>query len=201
MVVDPHLVAHLAHFGLDAKTLNKTEKTMTEARRRRRCRCCNAPVLTRRCSWQSTSILHSTWPASRRTARSRRHCLARGACADDRSPSLPLICVCTCTSICEYVRSYTGLANLGNSCYISSVLQVLFAIPEFQQRYADRTAAIFRAAPRDPTSDLFTQVRLALSHSATYVCIIYIYIFIFVCVCTACQGRRWAVQRPLLAAE
>lgn len=34
-----------------------------------------------------------------------------------------------------YGPSYTGLANLGNSCYINSVLQVLFSIEEFQQCY------------------------------------------------------------------
>ena len=32
---------------------------------------------------------------------------------------------------------YTGLANLGNSCYLNSVVQVLFTLPEFQQRYAN----------------------------------------------------------------
>ncbi|WAR56508.1 hypothetical protein PtB15_7B357 [Puccinia triticina] len=30
---------------------------------------------------------------------------------------------------------FTGLKNLGNSCYIASVLQVLFALPPFQKRY------------------------------------------------------------------
>lgn len=29
---------------------------------------------------------------------------------------------------------YTGLANLGNSCYLNSVVQVLFTLPGFQQR-------------------------------------------------------------------
>lgn len=30
---------------------------------------------------------------------------------------------------------YTGMENLGNSCYMNSVLQVLFAIPEFVNHY------------------------------------------------------------------
>jgi ubiquitin carboxyl-terminal hydrolase 5/13 len=30
---------------------------------------------------------------------------------------------------------YTGLINLGNSCYLNSVIQVLFTVPAFQERY------------------------------------------------------------------
>ena len=30
----------------------------------------------------------------------------------------------------------TGLRNLGNSCYMASILQVLFAVPEFRHRCA-----------------------------------------------------------------
>ena len=29
---------------------------------------------------------------------------------------------------------YTGMINLGNSCYMNSVMQVLFTIPDFQKR-------------------------------------------------------------------
>ena len=34
-----------------------------------------------------------------------------------------------------YGPGYTGMTNLGNSCYLNSVVQVLFSIPEFQDRY------------------------------------------------------------------
>jgi ubiquitin carboxyl-terminal hydrolase 5/13 len=33
----------------------------------------------------------------------------------------------------------TGLTNLGNSCYLNSVVQVLFTVPQFQQRLHFRT--------------------------------------------------------------
>ncbi|KAI9450058.1 ubiquitin carboxyl-terminal hydrolase 14, partial [Lactarius psammicola] len=35
----------------------------------------------------------------------------------------------------------TGIQNLGNSCYMASVIQVLFSLPPFQKRYANPTAA------------------------------------------------------------
>jgi ubiquitin carboxyl-terminal hydrolase 5/13 len=34
-----------------------------------------------------------------------------------------------------YGNGYCGLENLGNSCYLASVVQVLFALPEFKQRF------------------------------------------------------------------
>ena len=38
----------------------------------------------------------------------------------------------------------TGLENLGNSCYLSSVMQVLFSLPPFQQRYYDLAPKILQ---------------------------------------------------------
>ena len=34
-----------------------------------------------------------------------------------------------------YGPGYTGMRNLGNSCYMNSVMQVMFTIPDFQRRY------------------------------------------------------------------
>ena len=33
-----------------------------------------------------------------------------------------------------YGPGYTGMRNLGNSCYMNSVMQVVFTIPDFQIR-------------------------------------------------------------------
>lgn len=52
---------------------------------------------------------------------------------------------------------FTGLANLGNSCYLSSVLQCIFSLPEFHQRYyhPDDPPPLNQA----PAQDLETQMR------------------------------------------
>lgn len=33
-----------------------------------------------------------------------------------------------------YGPDYTGMRNLGNSCYLNSTMQVLFSIPDFKER-------------------------------------------------------------------
>lgn len=57
-----------------------------------------------------------------------------------------------------YGPGYTGMRNLGNSCYMNSVMQVMFTIPDFQRRYSDTADAIFQNAPQDPTGDFNTQM-------------------------------------------
>ncbi|KAJ8354938.1 hypothetical protein SKAU_G00225050 [Synaphobranchus kaupii] len=52
----------------------------------------------------------------------------------------------------------TGMKNLGNSCYLNSVMQVLFTVPDFQSKYVSNIEKIFTDAPSDPTQDFKTQV-------------------------------------------
>uniref|UniRef100_A0A8C5B510 Ubiquitin carboxyl-terminal hydrolase n=1 Tax=Gadus morhua TaxID=8049 RepID=A0A8C5B510_GADMO len=51
----------------------------------------------------------------------------------------------------------TGMKNLGNSCYLNSVMQVLFTVPDFQTKYVSNIQKIFDEAPSDPTQDFKTQ--------------------------------------------
>uniref|UniRef100_A0ABM5G3U1 Ubiquitin carboxyl-terminal hydrolase n=1 Tax=Pogona vitticeps TaxID=103695 RepID=A0ABM5G3U1_9SAUR len=57
-----------------------------------------------------------------------------------------------------YGPGYTGMKNLGNSCYINSVLQAIFSIPEFQRAYVGNLPRIFDYSPLDPTQDFNTQM-------------------------------------------
>jgi ubiquitin carboxyl-terminal hydrolase 5/13 len=54
-------------------------------------------------------------------------------------------------------KGFTGLRNLGNSCYLASSLQCLFALPQFRNRYylPERELPLVL----DPAQDLETQLR------------------------------------------
>ena len=51
----------------------------------------------------------------------------------------------------------TGLRNLGNSCYLASIIQCLFDLPAFKSRYYDVKGAL--PVVVDPAADLETQLR------------------------------------------
>ncbi len=54
-------------------------------------------------------------------------------------------------------KGFTGLKNLGNSCYLASTLQCLFALPQFQERYYLPNSDM--PMTDDPAQDLETQLR------------------------------------------
>ncbi|KAI8896708.1 hypothetical protein BC833DRAFT_596534 [Globomyces pollinis-pini] len=54
-----------------------------------------------------------------------------------------------------YGSGFTGLANLGNSCYMASVIQTLFTIPAFQKKYFDHAHEHIQQC-YDKPADCFT---------------------------------------------
>ncbi|KAF9887565.1 hypothetical protein FE257_009777 [Aspergillus nanangensis] len=86
--VDPNLAAHLAHWGINLSSREKTEKSLMEMQ-----------------------VEHNMkWEFSMKT--------------EDGKELTPL-----------FGPGLTGLVNLGNSCYLSSVVQCIFDTAGFQQRY------------------------------------------------------------------
>ncbi|XP_027320313.1 ubiquitin carboxyl-terminal hydrolase 13 isoform X2 [Anas platyrhynchos] len=57
-----------------------------------------------------------------------------------------------------YGPGYTGMKNLGNSCYLNAVMQIIFSIPEFQRAYVGNLPRIYDYSPLDPTQDFNTQM-------------------------------------------
>ncbi|CAH0398212.1 unnamed protein product [Chilo suppressalis] len=53
--------------------------------------------------------------------------------------------------------SLTGLNNLGNTCYINSVAQVIFRMPDFVRRFVEGAPEIFSNFPEDPANDFNVQ--------------------------------------------
>jgi ubiquitin carboxyl-terminal hydrolase 5/13 len=55
---------------------------------------------------------------------------------------------------------YTGLINLGNSCYLASIMQTVFSTRDFSLRYfgTQKLDEAFERAPADPTVDLNMQL-------------------------------------------
>eukprot|EP00124_Ichthyophonus_hoferi_P005737 Ihof_evm1s928 gene=Ihof_evmTU1s928 len=88
MVEDPNLAAHLAHFGIDIMSMEKTEKTIAQL--------------------ELEQNLKHEWDSIQESGK---------------------------ILVPMYGPGYTGMQNLGNSCYMASVLQICFALPPFVAAY------------------------------------------------------------------
>lgn len=57
-----------------------------------------------------------------------------------------------------YGPGYTGMTNMGNSCYLNSLMQMLFAIPDFVRRYFEDGEEIFSSYEGDPAENFNVQM-------------------------------------------
>lgn len=57
-----------------------------------------------------------------------------------------------------YGAGYTGMENLGNSCYMNSVLQILFSLEPFQALYFDEAVMHLNSCHEDPTTCFTCQI-------------------------------------------
>ncbi|VDL73570.1 unnamed protein product [Nippostrongylus brasiliensis] len=120
-VIDPNLEKHLAHFGIDPKTLKKTEKSTLELE------------LDMNQKWE--------W----------------AKCQEDGA-SLENI----------FGPGYTGLINIGSSCYMNSVLQTLLIVPSFVTRFVDGAGPVLaKIPPLDVHHDFNAQVAKLFSAMAS----------------------------------
>ncbi|KAI4322867.1 hypothetical protein L6164_022518 [Bauhinia variegata] len=112
-VLDPLLAQHLAFFGIDFSSLQKTEMTTAERE------------LDQNTNFDWNRIQES------------------GQEVD------PI-----------FGPGYTGLVNLGNSCYLAATMQVVFSTESFALRYYVNQSLkeAFKVAPADPTVDLNMQL-------------------------------------------
>uniref|UniRef100_A0A2P2L4Y0 Ubiquitin carboxyl-terminal hydrolase n=4 Tax=Rhizophora mucronata TaxID=61149 RepID=A0A2P2L4Y0_RHIMU len=112
-VLDPLLAQHLAFFGIDFSSLQKTEMTTAERE------------LDQNTNFDWNRIQES---------------------GQDVEPL--------------FGPGYTGLVNLGNSCYMAATVQVVFSTRSFCSRYYmnQNLKVAFQMAPADPTLDLNMQL-------------------------------------------
>ncbi|CAL0299025.1 unnamed protein product [Lupinus luteus] len=112
-VLDPLLAQHLAFFGIDFSSLQKTELTTAERE------------LDQNTNFDWNRIQESGQEVE------------------------PI-----------FGPGYTGLVNLGNSCYLAATMQVVFSTQSFSSRYYinQNLKKAFEAAPADPTVDLNMQL-------------------------------------------
>ncbi|CAH0548002.1 unnamed protein product [Brassicogethes aeneus] len=57
-----------------------------------------------------------------------------------------------------YGPGYTGMVNMGNSCYLNSVMQMVFRVPGFVDKYYHCCEAIFNECGGDPAEDFNVQM-------------------------------------------
>ena len=110
MVKDPYLVEHLKHFGIDIAQMQKVYEFIIYPRKRQL-------IISFLLIVQKTEKTIAEMELDLQQSYDWNRIQEKGK-----------------DCILLYGPGRTGMANLGNSCYMSSVMQLLFSIPDFQKR-------------------------------------------------------------------
>lgn len=108
--MDPHISDHLSHFGIDMLQMQKRVRPLL-------CR----EIFVQRDIPKSLSI-QQTENGHHRENNSRPR-VSEWEVIQESGMKLKAV----------FGSGYTGIKNLGNTCYLSTVMQVLFSIPDFQR--------------------------------------------------------------------
>ena len=111
MVEDPYLSQHLKHFGIDIASMSKVRVGVREQGGSHVSACCCPSLQTDATMTEleiDMNMRIGEWSIIQESGKELVPCSGPG---------------------------YTGIHNLGNSCYMNSILQVLFSLPHFNERY------------------------------------------------------------------
>lgn len=109
-MLDPHVSEHLSHFGIDMLQMQKRVSRLSCEQTGQKPECAQLYLLLQ------TENGHHTDNNSRPRV---------SEWEEIQESGMKLKAV--------FGSGYTGMKNLGNSCYLGTVMQVLFSIPDFQR--------------------------------------------------------------------
>ena len=115
-MLDPHMSEHLSHFGIDMLQMQK------------RVSCLNCEQTKPKIRGFPTGFTQTLSPSlqtenGHHTDNNARPRVSEWEVIQESGMKLKAV----------FGSGYTGVKNLGNSCYLGTVMQVLFSIPDFQR--------------------------------------------------------------------
>lgn len=154
MVLDAKLPEHLAHFGIDMMTM---EKVWGVVPNRSTAHCGYAVICCKEIvTWSPGSHDHTLTLCSlglggsdslSSLVQTERTMTELEIAVNQRVGEWEVIQESGATLRPLSGPGLTGMKNLGNSCYLNSVMQVLFTVPDFQRKSVPRQSQPPRTAP------------------------------------------------------
>ena len=147
MVTDPNLAVHLAHFGIAIQTMQKVANC----------------AMIWDCPSLMTFVLHLQTEktiAEMELDMNKRYD-EWSVLQESEAKLQPL-----------YGPGYTGMINIGNSCYMNSIMQVLFVLREFKTKYAMCSVTVTAVVAHTICNNLGTSSEPSISSASDCQCLL-----------------------------